>query len=126
MPEINEGFNVRKAIRDSTRDISLSTLEKKGYKVLEAENGQDVMDKIKNTKPDAVILDVMMPKLDGYSVNIKLKEDPETADIPVIIITGKGGVKEFLELREDFKIAAYFEKPFPVSAVTSKLEELFK
>ena len=66
----------------------------------------------------------MMPRLDRYSVNLRLKENPETANIPVIVITGRGHIKELLKLREELSVAAYLEKPFPVSALLEKVEEI--
>lgn len=101
-------------------------LEKAGYKVEDALNGLEALEKIRACPPDAIILDLMMPKLDGHSVNLKLKEDPATARIPVIIITGKGHLKELLEIREDLKVAAYFEKPFQVSTLLKELAEIFR
>jgi response regulator RpfG family c-di-GMP phosphodiesterase len=68
----------------------------------------------------------MMPKLDGYSVNLKLKENPETENIPVIVITGRGHLKELLQIRGDITVAAYLEKPFPLKVLVEKIKELLK
>ncbi len=101
-------------------------LEKNGYKTLAASNGVEGLEKVRAFHPDAIILDLMMPKLDGHSVNLRLKEDPQTAQIPVIIVTGKGHLKELLDIREDLKVTAYLEKPFPVALLLEKLSEIFK
>src|SRR5688572_28628774 len=83
------------------RFVLRTALERAGYYVEDASNGLDGLEKISLHQPDAVILDIMMPKLDGHSVNLRLKENPATALIPVIVITGKGHLKELLDIRED-------------------------
>lgn len=99
-----------------------TALERNGYKTRDACNGLEALAQVEEHPPDAIIVDIMMPGLDGHSVNLKLKENPRTADIPVIIITGKGQLKELLDIREDIKVAAYLEKPFPVALLVDKLK----
>ncbi|OGR60051.1 MAG: hypothetical protein A2X34_02115, partial [Elusimicrobia bacterium GWC2_51_8] len=99
-------------------------LKKRGYHTEEAFNGLEALAKIREHIPDAVIMDIMMPKMDGRSVNLKLKQDPKTAGIPVIIITGKGDFKELLDLHEGVNVAAYLEKPFPISVLMEKLNNI--
>ncbi|MBI4668944.1 MAG: response regulator [Elusimicrobia bacterium] len=100
-------------------------LEKNGFEVVEAVDGADGFEKATAIAPDAIALDIMMPGLDGYTVNKKLKENPQTAKIPVVIITGKGQTSELMELRKNLQVAAYLEKPFPVSILIEKLKEIF-
>lgn len=101
-------------------------LEKGGFAVEEAQDGLEALSKLKSVSPAVILLDIMMPKMDGYAFHQKLKEDPQTADIPVVIITGKGQMKELWDLRQDLKIVAYLEKPFPVAMLIGKLKELFE
>lgn len=100
-------------------------LEKEGYEVAGADNGFVALDKIISEKPDLVILDIMMPKLDGHSLNIKLKENPETKGIPVIVITGKGHLREIITAREDVTVADYLEKPFQMNELLEKMKKIF-
>ena len=77
-------------------DESILELMKEYLGVLEIEaltanNGKDGLEKVRAEKPDAVLLDVMMPDMSGSDVAEMLKEDPETADIPVIFLTGLAG-----------------------------------
>ena len=101
-------------------------LEKEGYEVDTAYDGIEALEKVKLNRPDLIVLDIMMPKLDGYSVNLKLKENPETENIPVIVITGKGHLKELLQIREEITVSAYLEKPFPLKLLVEKIKELLK
>ncbi|MDE6740640.1 MAG: response regulator, partial [Lachnospiraceae bacterium] len=68
------------------RDVLRLYLEKDGYEVLEAADGVEAMDKIQKEKPDLVILDIMMPGLDGYRVLRNIREDN---NIPVIMLSAK-------------------------------------
>jgi len=63
-------------------------MQAEGYDVVTASNGLDALAMVKEEKPDVVILDVMMPLMDGFEVLAKLKEDDATAAVPVIMLTG--------------------------------------
>jgi len=62
-------------------------LESKGYEVILAYDGKEGLDKVRAEKPDVVILDVMMPEMNGYDVCVVLKADPELKKIPVVLLT---------------------------------------
>jgi len=64
-------------------------LEKQGYSVLTAFDGRDGLEKVRAEKPDLVVLDVMMPYMDGFDVLKNMKADPKTSEIPVIMLTAK-------------------------------------
>lgn len=64
-------------------------LEKHGHEVLKAENGADGVALARQEKPDAVLMDIVMPGLNGFQATRQLTKDPETASIPVIIVTTK-------------------------------------
>jgi len=66
------------------------TLTKRGYAVIVAVDGEDALAKAQAHKPDLILLDVMMPKLDGFEVLARLKENPDTRPIPVIMLTNLG------------------------------------
>ncbi|MBI4347968.1 MAG: response regulator [Elusimicrobia bacterium] len=92
-------------------------LEKDGHEVLEAYNGVDALAKlgVEPKKegaplPDLIILDVMMPLMDGYATATRLREDPTTRPIPVVVLTAKGQMRELFEMAPN--VAAYIEKPF--------------
>lgn len=113
-------------IVDDERDIVVIlklALGKEGYEVIEAFDGLEALEKAAEVKPDLILLDIMMPKMDGLSVNLKLKEDTATAKIPVIVITGRGQFKELIDARKDIEIYAYLEKPFTVAMLMGKIKE---
>jgi len=71
-------------------DLLQRKLEKEGYEIEVAHDGQEGLDKMKKIKPDLVLLDIIMPKLGGLEVMEKKKKDPELRNIPVIIISNSG------------------------------------
>src|SRR6185312_8268242 len=72
---------------DAAHDILTSILGREGYRVLHARSGQEALSLAREHRPDAITLDVMMPRIDGWSVLSALKADPELADIPVVMAT---------------------------------------
>ncbi|MBU1356323.1 MAG: response regulator [Candidatus Edwardsbacteria bacterium] len=86
-------------------------LEQEGYTVISANDGQSGLQKIKEEKPDMVLLDVMMPGLSGYEVCQKIREDAELAGIPVVILTAKGQERD-REQGLTMGASDYITKPF--------------
>ncbi len=78
---------------DTLRLVGLM-LERQGYAIIAAENGQQALQALKSEKPDLVLLDVMMPGMDGYEVAQRIRLDQETADIPIIMFTAKTQVED--------------------------------
>jgi len=98
-------------------------LESSGYEVDVAYDGQEGLDKARHDKPDLVVLDVMMPLLDGYHVCRLLKFDEQFNQIPVIILTARGRPED-RETGEDVGGDAYMVKPFDSKELLSKIQEL--
>jgi CheY-like chemotaxis protein len=97
-----------------------------GYKVLTALDGEECLVKMKSEKPDLVILDLMMPKMDGYNVLIAIKEMKDSlkiADIPVLVLTARGDNK-VRELIEAEKIVGYEVKPFKANELLEKIKKI--
>ena len=72
---------------DSIRSLLRQELTDGGYLIEEAKNGKDALESIRNHQPDLIILDVMMPEMNGFEVASILKNDPKTLDIPIIILS---------------------------------------
>jgi len=78
------------AVDDDQDDLKMITmiLEPEGYTVITAENGREALEKAESEGPDLILLDVMMPELDGFAACAKLKSSPQSQGIPVILLTG--------------------------------------
>jgi class 3 adenylate cyclase len=72
---------------EANRMLLCDPLEAHGYKIIEAENGEQALQKVEQRPPDVILLDVMMPRMDGFEVCRRLKKNPSTADIPILIVT---------------------------------------
>ena len=70
-------------------DLVRLILGRKGFELIGAVGGREGLQKVREVKPDLVLLDLMMPEVDGFTVLSTMKEEPEIADIPVIVITAK-------------------------------------
>jgi DNA-binding response OmpR family regulator len=77
-----------------TVTIISGVLRKENYEVEVALNGQEALNKAHEFKPDLILLDIMMPGMDGYEVCRRLRDDAETSKIGVIMLTAKGGVDD--------------------------------
>lgn len=94
-------------------------LEKSGHQVTESYNGAEALEilgvappaeRSADELPSLIIMDVMMPVMDGYTAVRRLQDNPKTQGIPVLILTAKGQVKDLFESAPN--VAAYIEKPF--------------
>ena len=93
-------------------------LEKEGYEVSEAGNGQIALERLgieparpETSLPDLIVLDIMMPVMDGYQLNMRLQNEPRAKDIPILVLTAKGQkMRDLFEMAPN--VAAYVQKPF--------------
>ncbi len=116
-------------IADDEPNIVISLeylLQREGYRVLVARDGQEALDTLQRTPPDLVLLDIMLPRLSGYEVCQKIRENPDWAGIRIVMLTAKGRDVEMskgLALGAD----AYITKPFStkdlVAQIRAQLEE---
>lgn len=95
------------------------------YEVYTASNGKEAIKMVEKVSPDLIILDVMMPEMDGLEACKQLKKNKETAVIPVIILTAKG---QITDIEKGFKSGAdaYVVKPFSPARLLEKVEEIFE
>jgi CheY-like chemotaxis protein len=91
--------------------IVRTILEGKGYSVFSASSGPELLELLKGQKPDLIILDIMMPEMDGLEVLTRLKGMADTATIPVILLTAK---VQYEDVLGGYKLGAdyYITKPF--------------
>lgn len=96
---------------DVIRQLITVNLELEGFEVIPAVDGQDALDKVKDVRPDVVTLDVMMPRVDGWEAAARLREDPETAHIKVILLSARAQESD-IQRGERIGVDAYLTKPF--------------
>ena len=99
------------------------TLEQEGYKVLSAEDGLEGLKKARDEHPDLIILDIMLPGMDGYEICHRLRQKPETRTVPVLIVSGRA--------RQDDKNIGlrmgaddYLSKPVDPQTILAKVETM--
>ena len=93
------------------QQLLVVNLELEGYDVIVAGDGEEALERIRSDRPDAVLLDIMMPRMDGIEVCRAAKADPETADIPIVILSAKAQ-QDDIERGTDVGADAYLTKPF--------------
>lgn len=100
-------------------------LERAGYQVETAGNGQEGFQKALACLPDAILLDIMMPIMDGCTMNEELQRHPAAREIPVIIISARSGMAPLFTGPESAGIKGYLVKPFRAEDLLMKLREIF-
>ncbi len=104
-------------------------LARQGHEMLVAVNGQEALEKVRLHAPDLILLDIMMPRIDGYEVARTLRADPATADLPIIMLSAKAQ-EEDIRKGMDVGVDEYVTKPFSpehlVSVVAGHLRRLTK
>jgi DNA-binding response OmpR family regulator len=104
-------------------DMVKMRLEANGYDVITAYNGQEGLDKARRESPDLIILDLMLPKIDGYKVCRMLKFDEKYKNIPIILFTARAQ-QEDEKLGKEVGADAYITKPFEPQVLLEKIKQL--
>lgn len=102
-------------------DLLKFLLEKDGHSVHTASDGEEAVRQAHTVHPDLIVLDIMMPKKDGYTVHMELQESEDTRGIPTIVLTAKGGVRDLFQMAGN--VAAYIEKPFDPKILRDKIQQ---
>jgi len=99
------------------------SLTMEGYDVITAADGEEALRRVEEDEPDLVVLDIMMPRMDGYEVCRRLREDPATRNLPVILLSAKGRPMD-RDLGLDAGADDYIVKPFSPRRLLEKIREL--
>lgn len=110
--------------RDLVDTVSFR-LKASGYEVIPAYDGKEALDKVKKDKPDLIILDLMLPKIDGYKVCRMLKFDEKYKRIPVLMFTARAQESD-KELGMQVGADEYITKPFDAGVLLAKIKELLE
>jgi two-component system alkaline phosphatase synthesis response regulator PhoP len=94
-----------------------------GFEVITAQNGEEAIERARRERPDLIILDIMMPKIDGYEACRILKANPLTKNIPVVLLTAKG---RDIDRRLGYEVGAtdYIVKPFSPNKLVERIHRL--
>ncbi|MER3396428.1 MAG: two-component system response regulator [Acidimicrobiia bacterium] len=112
---------------DDDRDIRMilrANLEDEGYEVIEASGGRQALELIRESEPDLVVLDIMMPEVDGYDVLQELRSTPEYAELPVVLLTAR---RQEADVWEGWSAGAdyYITKPFKMNELVQFIRYIF-
>ena len=115
-------------IVDDEKDFIAMVTERlaaKGFEIIEAFDGKDGIEKAHIEKPDIILLDIMMPEMNGYDMCRKLKIDENYKDIPIIMVTAKFQPND-VEFGKEMGADAYLTKPLELETLSHKIEALLR
>jgi DNA-binding response OmpR family regulator len=105
------------------RRLVAARLAADGYEVLEAEDGEQALSLAMSGEPDLVVLDKVMPKLDGFEIVQALRSRPETQSLPIVMLTDRGGEDDVLD-GLDLGVDEYMSKPFSPRELSARIRRL--
>ena len=105
------------------RELLVDILRDSGFDVIEAEDGSEGLEKACSEHPDIILLDVMMPAMDGFQVLEKLKDDPAVQSIAVIMVTAKGQDTDVVKAKEMGAIG-YICKPWEPDEIETQVKKV--
>ena len=101
-------------------------LKRAGYDVQTAGDGQEAWEAIQLQKPDILITDCQMPRLDGIGLVQRVRQNPDTEDLPVLMLTAKGYELSHQEMAEKWNVAAVIAKPFSPRELRQSVDSVFQ
>lgn len=110
---------------DRIRSLIVLNLQLEGFSTVEARDGQECLDVVRSVNPDLITLDVAMPRLDGLSTASRLKADPETAGIPILMVSALAQSADLARGKE-VGASAYLTKPFEPDELVATVRSLIR
>ena len=108
-----------------SRELVVKVLKKKGYEIVEAEDGEEALAKAVSDRPHLILMDISIPKLDGFEVTRKLKQNPDFQDIPVVALTAhamKGDREKFIAAGFE----GYIPKPISIHELPGQVRDYLR
>ena len=107
----------------TVRKVTSRLMERQGWVVVTAKDGVDAVEQLQDIYPDIVLLDIEMPKMDGFEVLRTVRHDERLKDLPIIMITSRTGEKHKQQAFE-LGVNSYLGKPFQEAGLMSTIEEV--
>ena len=128
MAESSRGKEKVLIVDDEAQGIELiqELLRTNGYMVSIAHSGEEALKKVQAELPDLILLDIMMPKMDGYQVCETLRNADDTKDIPIIFVTAKTEVKDWTHAIFNMGANSYITKPINSKKLLEKVQSVLK
>ncbi|MEW6096338.1 MAG: response regulator [bacterium] len=104
-------------------EVAKAALEIQGHEIISAFNGEEAIAKTIHEFPNLILLDLMMPKMDGWEAYKRLKEYSKTAYIPIIIISA---LEEEIGMTQEMEVEDYIVKPFEVNELVNRVNNVLK
>src|SRR5512146_1130309 len=125
---MNTGQGYLLIVEDDPDILNLlkTTLTFNGYRVMTAHNGQEGLDVIRAERPAMVIADIMMPRLDGFGLVNRLRIDPETRQLPVVLVTATYVAPEDREFAQSIGATRFIQKPVDMEKLLATIWELLQ
>jgi CheY-like chemotaxis protein len=101
-------------------DLIRLLMEKDGHEVVPAHSGTEALEVLSRQTPGMILLDVTMPDMDGYTLVSNLQSDDATRDIPVMVLTGREGLRETFEMFSN--VVGFILKPFDVKDLRARVQ----
>ena len=101
-------------------------LKKAGYEVRIAGDGQEAWEAIEREKPDMLITDCQMPRMDGFRLVQKIRENPQTADLPIFMLTAKGFEISYADLAARWNVIGVIAKPFSPRELLQRVDAVLQ
>jgi CheY-like chemotaxis protein len=102
-------------------DLIAQVLLEEGYEVLAVSNGQTAVDLARKVRPHLILLDLMMPQMNGWQVTDVLKADPQTRAIPILLLSAR---RDMARTANELGVTAYLEKPFDLDDLLNRVQRI--
>ncbi|OGS35222.1 MAG: hypothetical protein A2474_08065 [Elusimicrobia bacterium RIFOXYC2_FULL_34_12] len=109
-----------------TRELLKEALKVANYEIIEAVDGVDALEKAEKFLPNLILMDVTMPRMDGFTLNMKLKENEKTKNIPVIVSTSHKDMLRVFQSSDKTKIDGFIEKPYKIEEIWTIVDRILK
>lgn len=107
-------------------DLVRLILERRGYRMLSALDAASGIEIVEQERPDLVLLDIMMPQMDGWEVFRHIKSSPELENIPIIVVTARTQPIDVILARHVAKVDDYIKKPFGPQEILRSIEKILR